>query len=121
MYHSFIYRDRFLQYTEIHTIVVTRYIEADNILPFGGSRSTNRLEDGIRRRGGEYAKYLFPLTLAARDRALGRKDPLARGNRITRLVKILFGRKFLVTRGATRFDVGASSSSMQNNRFLIAE
>ncbi|TGZ50895.1 hypothetical protein DBV15_11363 [Temnothorax longispinosus] len=39
--------------------------------------ATNRLEDDIRRgeRGGEYAKYLFPLTLAARDRAEGKKTP----------------------------------------------
>lgn len=64
--------------------------------------------------------------LSPSPREIGRKGGrfLARGNRITRLVKILFGRKFLVTRGVARRNstsTSASSSSMQNNRFLIAE
>lgn len=41
------------------------------------------------------------------------------GIRFTRLVKILARREFLVTRGVIR--ASSRLSSMQNNRFLIAE
>ena len=63
--------------------------------------------------GGEYAKYVFPRTaFSVSRRGVGRERTKARRgaarekrrswNRFTRLVKILVGRKFLVTRGTIR-------------------